>query len=200
MSKPSIVAMGSGEGSTINFFCKKLEQYSSPPFEIKALITENPKSGLLEIARKFQIPCHILKYKKEDAELWDKELCQTLKIYQPEWIVLAGFLKKIGPVVLKEFKNKIINSHPSLLPHFSGPGMYGSKVHQAVIKAQSPFTGVSIHIVDSHYDAGTLLAQKKIPVEKGESAEELEEKVKKQEKDFYFQTIIQVLNKEISGT
>ena len=197
MNNYPIVALGSGQGSTIKFFCKKiaLQKY---PLEIKALVTENPNSGLIEVAKKFDLPYHIVEYQNKDFQDWDKKLNQILLSYKAQLVLLAGFLKKIGPEVLNQFKNKIINSHPSLLPEFSGPGMYGAKVHQAVIHKKSKQTGVTIHIVNKNYDEGPILAQKKIPVKTGETALELEKKVKKIEKDFYFKTVLKIAMGEIS--
>ena len=190
-----ILAMGSGQGSTIEFFLKQTALRQNPAFKIVALVTENPNSQIPTIAKTYHLPCHIVKYKDKDFKVWDKELCKTLLSYKPELIVLAGFLKKIGPKVLNQFKNKIINSHPSLLPKFAGPGMFGLKVHQAVIKAQQTQTGVSIHVVSPNYDEGPILAQKKIPVKKTDSPLELEHRVKKIEKQFYYQTILKIINK-----
>lgn len=196
MSDYSIVALGSGQGSTIEFFCKKI-QLKKFPFEIKALVTENPKSGIVEIAKKFKLPCHIVEYKGKDFKLWDKELCQALLLYEPRLVLLAGFLKKIGPAVLGEFENKIINSHPSLFPEFSGQGMYGLKVHQAVIREKKRQTGVTIHTVNKNYDEGPIIAQKKIPIKKEKNALELERRVKRIEKKFYFETVLKITRGEI---
>ena len=196
MNNHPIMALGSGQGSTIEFFCEKMI-LEKAPFEIKALVADQPKSGVVKVAKTFNIPCYVVEYKNKDFKLWDKELCQILLSYKPQLILLAGFLKKIGPVVLNHFENKIINSHPALLPEFSGHGMYGLKVHQAVIQEQKTQTGVTIHIVNQNYDEGQILAQKKIPVQKGESALELEKKVKKIEKDFYFETVVKILKGEI---
>ena len=197
MKSYPIVALGSGKASTIEFFCKKIHLQNPALFKIKALITENPNSGVAKVAKKFNLPCHVLEYKRKDFVVWDNELCQILLKYNPHLILLAGFLKKIGPIVLKQFQNKIINSHPSLLPDFSGFGMYGLKIHQAVVAKQKKQTGVSIHIVNKNYDEGSLLAQKKISIRKGESALELEEKVKKIEKIFYFETVLKIIKKQI---
>ena len=152
MSCHPIVALGSGKASTIEFFCEKAISEGEKNFQIQALVTENPHSGVLSVAKKFNRPAHIVECKNKNFKLWDQELCQILLSYKPRLILLAGFLKKIGPLVLSQFPNQIINSHPSLLPEFSGPGMYGSKVHQAVIQAQKSYTGVSIHIVNKNYD------------------------------------------------
>ena len=183
MNRYSIVALGSGQGSTIEFFCKKtiLEKCL---FEIKAIVTENPRAGVLKVAKKFNLPSHIVEYKNKNFQDWDKKLCEILLSYNPYLIILAGFLKKIGSTVLHQFQNKIINSHPSLIPAFSGPGMYGFKVHQAVIREKKSQTGVSIHVVNSDYDKGPVLVQKIISVKKGMSAVDLEAQVKKLKKIF----------------
>ena len=196
MNNYSIVALGSGQGSTIEFFCKKaiLEKC---PFKIKAVATENPRAGVLEVAKKFHLPGHIVEYKNKKFQDWDKELCELLLSYNPQLIILAGFLKKIGPAVLHQFQNKIINSHPSLLPVVSGHGMYGLKVHQAVIREKKSQTGVSIHVVNSGYDKGPILAQKTMPVRKGISAVDLETQVKKIEKIFYFEIVLKIIKGEV---
>ena len=193
----SIVALGSGRASTIEFFCEKI-QSDSPPFQIEALVTENPQSGLIEVARAFHLPYHIVEYKNKSFKDWNKELIQVLLLYKPRLVLLAGFLKKIGPDVLNEFKNRIINSHPSLLPEFSGFGMYGLKVHQAVIREKKKQTGVTVHVVNENYDEGPILAQKKIPIEEESDALELERTVKKIEKNFYFETVLKIVRGEIS--
>ena len=194
-SQKSIVALGSGQGSTIEFFCQQIQE-KNYPFYIKSIITDNPKSRLLQIAQHFKIPCHVLEFDKENPSLWDKNLVQLLNSYKPSLIVLAGFLKKIGTQVIKQFPKKIINSHPSLLPEFGGYGFYGLKVHQAVVSAKKKETGLSIHWVNSEYDKGELVNQLVIPVKEKETAEELQERIKKKEKLFYFQTIANLLNKK----
>lgn len=199
MSCNTIIALGSGQGSTIEFFCQKILA-EKHPFKIKAIITENPMAGLVNVAKKFNLPSLIVEYKNKEFQMWDQQLCQTLLSYNPHLILLAGFLKKIGPIVLNQFQNKIINSHPSFLPEFSGSGMYGLKVHQAVIHKNKPYTGVSIHVVNQDYDNGQILAQKKIPVQQGENAVDLEKRVKKIEKKFYFETVLKLHTGEISIT
>ena len=192
-----IVMLGSGAGSTIDFFCKKIQSQEMPA-TIVSIVTDNPKADLISIAKKFHIPCHILPFKSEESDKWDENLYQTLSSYQPELILLAGFLKKIGPKVLKKFKNKVINSHPALIPNFSGLGMYGSRIHQAVIDQNMKETGVTIHLVNENYDEGVILNQEIIPVKEGEGAFDLEERVKKIEKNIYVKTILQIISGEVA--
>ena len=108
---------------------------------------------------------------------------------QWDWIILAGFLRRLGPCFLSAFKNKVINSHPSLLPKFGGKGMYGSYVHQAVFQAGEKQTGITIHYVNEEYDQGGVIDQKTLPVFPHDTPESLEERVKQAEKLFYAETI-----------
>lgn len=178
--KKSIIGLGSGQGSTLEFFCEQVQKNKT--FVVDALVTDNSQSRLIQVANKFKIPCHQIAYDKKNPSVWDEKLCQVLKSYEPSLIILAGFLKKIGPQVLRQFPHKIINSHPSLLPDFGGAGFYGLKVHQAVLSAGKKETGISIHLVNQDYDRGRILDQLIIPIKKNETAKELEIRIKQQEK------------------
>ncbi|MBC6415429.1 MAG: hypothetical protein GDA46_03460 [Bdellovibrionales bacterium] len=191
----SLVALGSGQGSTIEFFCQKIKK-SKKPFILKAIVTDNVKSNLFKVAENFQIPYHKLPYNKHNPQLWNQQLCQLLCSYKPSLIVLAGFLKKIGPEIIKTFPKKIINSHPSLLPEFGGKGFYGLKIHKAVLKERKRQTGISIHWVDLDYDKGKIIAQTSLPVKKEDTEKTLEKRVKQKEKNFYFEIIQKVLQKQ----
>ena len=191
-----LVMMGSGQGSTIDFFCGKISS-GELPAQAAAIITDNPKAGLLSVAKRRGVPSLVVAYNKSRPDKWDEELCRALAPLKPRLILLAGFLKKIGPRVLSQFQGRIINSHPALIPKFSGPGMYGIRAHQAVIEAGEKETGVTIHLVNENYDEGRILAQEKIPVLPGETAPALEERVKKAEREIYFQTVRKILSGEI---
>ena len=187
--------------------------------EVLALITSNPKAPVIEKAKQAQVPFKILSPKQFASWTeWDQALCSHLNqvFNQPakrgrkptdkvvqlgsnNWIVLAGFLKKIGPQTLSAFNNHIINIHPSLLPRHGGKGMYGLHVHQSIIKAGDKKTGVSIHLVSKEYDQGTLLAQKEIPVSPEDTPESLQKKVKKEEGPFYIATLNKICNQNLSN-
>ena len=152
----SVLALASGKGSTLEFFCRKYKEGKSC-FFIQALISNNPKAGALKVAERFSIPFHVLSYDEE----WDQRLYDLLSSYKSDLIVLAGFLKKIGSKVLRKYSNQMINSHPSLLPAFGGQGFYGLKAHQAVLSSGVEDTGLSIHLLNEEYDRGRILAQKK---------------------------------------
>ena len=190
--KYSLIMLGSGAGSTIEFFCQKAKEDDST-FRVAAIVTENPKSPLDSIAKKYNVPFHLLPFKKEDFTKWDTDLKEILKSYSADLVLLAGFLKKIGSQTLSQFPDKIINSHPSLLPDYAG--MYGSHIHRAVINDKKDKTGISIHIVNEEYDKGLILHQETLKISQEETALELEKRVKGVEKTIYLETVLKFLKK-----
>ena len=196
--KPArLVMLASGAGSTVSAFCKAGEK-DQIPARVVAVITNESKAGVISVAKEHQVPCSVIEYQKEDIMSWDQLLLKTIKKYDPDLVLLAGFLKKIGPAVIASFKNRILNSHPALLPEFSGKGMYGLRVHSAVIARKKTETGVTIHLVNENYDEGRILAQQKLPVFSKETPSELEKRVKIMEKELYIQTVKKILYGDIS--
>ena len=128
------------------------------------------------------VPDSVLKSAPKTAEEWDGALLKILQKQRPDWILLAGFLRKIGPQTLAVFQNKILNTHPSLLPKFGGKGMHGLNVYRAVCRSGVKETGVSIHIVTKDYDAGAVLVQEKTAVWTSDTPETLQDRVKLLEK------------------
>ena len=114
-----------------------------------------------------------------------------------DFIVLAGFLIKISNDIIHAYPNKIVNLHPSLLPKYGGKGMYGKRVHRAVIEAQESESGISIHFVNKEYDEGAIIFQAKVSVEKGDSVEVLTKKIQKLEHRFFPKVIEQVISKSL---
>ena len=183
-----IVCLSSGLGTTVAAFCEEFERASE--FQIQSIITDKKEAPVSLVAKKYNIP---FEYIQADGEDFDKSLLKILKSLQPDLVLLMGFLKKIGPLTLDHFKNRILNSHPSLLPDFGGEGFFGLKVHQAVINSGQKQTGVTIHIVNEEYDKGPILNQKTVDILPGEQAEQLQERLKKIEKSLYIDTVKQVL-------
>lgn len=147
--------------------------------EVVGLICNNPKAQALERAERLKIPAKIIE--RTD----DRAMLSQLIEWQAEWVALAGFLSKVGPSVLERYQGKIVNVHPALLPKYGGKGMFGLKIHEAVLKAGERVTGVTIHMVESEYDQGHILAQKQVPVEANDTAQRLADRVKQKERAFY---------------
>ena len=105
------------------------------------------------------------------------ELLALLQTFKIDLVVLAGYLKRIQPKVIREYAGRIINIHPGLLPDFGGEGMYGARVHEAVIASGAKESGVTVHLVDDEYDRGPIVAQWRIPVNRSDTAESLAARV-----------------------
>jgi phosphoribosylglycinamide formyltransferase-1 len=112
-----------------------------------------------------------------------------------DFIVLAGFLWKIPALLIENYRNRIINIHPALLPDFGGKGMYGSKVHEAVIASNAKESGITIHFVDEHYDNGDIIFQKKCKVYPDDSADTLAERIHKLEHENFPRVVVECIHK-----
>lgn len=167
--------------------------------KVIGLISNNSTALVLNKARDKQIPIKILNPAKfSDFNKWDHALCDYLQIKNPDLILLAGFIKKIGSRVLSNFKNRIINIHPSLLPLYGGAGMYGLNVHKKVLNSKDKTTGITIHLVSAEYDKGKILDQIKIAVSPQDTALSLQQKVKAKEQQFYISVLQKIITKQIT--
>jgi phosphoribosylglycinamide formyltransferase 1 len=163
------------------------------------VISNNMDSGALARAESEGIPHYHLSGNThpEPASL-DQAILDTLLEHGVEVVVLAGYMKKLGPKTLAHFAGRILNVHPALLPKFGGKGMYGMHVHEAVIAAGEKESGVSIHVVDEEYDTGPVLAQARVPVMPGDTAETLQARVLKREHTLFPETLQRIVAGEIT--
>lgn len=162
------------------------------------LISNNSNSTAMERAKQFGMPAfHYSQKTHPDPEVLDQEILNTLRLYSVEYVLLVGYMKKLGPNTLQEYSGRIINIHPSLLPKYGGIGMYGSYVHEAVITNRDDETGVTIHLVDEEYDTGTIIAQCKVKVLEDDTVESLSQTVLIKEHEFLVETLIKISNNEI---
>ena len=158
--------------------------------EIRIVISNNSRSFALERARQAGIPTvHISAVTHSDPACLDAAIADALASHGVELVVLAGYMKKLGPRTLERYHNRILNVHPALLPKFGGRGMYGERVHSAVLAACERVSGVSIHIVDEEYDRGPVIAQAQIPVMDDDTPETLAARVLEMEHILYPRTI-----------
>ena len=153
---------------------------------IAVVVSDRPGVYALERAVSAGIPALIkeadkrLPKEERRAELSDR-LLAVAREYNVGLIILAGYLSILQGKILKEYEGRIINIHPSLLPKYGGPGMYGSAVHEAVLAAGDTESGCTIHLVDTGTDTGPVLLQRKVPVLKGDTAESLADRIHKEE-------------------
>jgi len=145
---------------------------------ITLIISNNQNAPILKRAEDKMIPHFVVNDKLyKDTDL---ALIHLLELYDCEYIILAGYMKKISPKLAKKYP--IINSHPALLPLYGGVGMYGKFVHESVIKNKEKMSGVTIHKVNQNYDEGEIILQKSLLLSEDETSESLETKIKDLEK------------------
>lgn len=133
-----------------------------------------------------------------DPEARDFAMLQALREHSVDLVILAGYMKKIGPRVLTAYRDRILNIHPSLLPKFGGQGMFGQHVHRAVLAAGETVTGVSIHLANDEYDEGRILAQTAVAVLPEDTVETLAARVLKREHEFFVETLGKIARGELS--
>lgn len=181
----SIIVFASGKGSNATAIHEYFTQNGKA--RIALIVTNKPDAGVLDLARREQIPFLIIDNKTLNEAL----LVEQLQEYQPSLIVLAGFLRKIPAAMTEAFKDKIINIHPALLPKYGGKGMYGQHVHHAVLEAGEAESGITIHYVNEVYDSGDIIVQARCRVA-GDTPEALAERIHRLE-HFYFPRAIEFL-------
>ncbi len=149
---------------------------------IKILITDNPKAGAIKRAEKAKIPVEIIQ--RQEFDEYGEYATAMVNILSEEavdLIVLAGYMKKIPSYIVENYRNKIINIHPALIPAFCGKGYYGLKVHKAAIDYGVKVSGITVHFVDEKYDHGPIIAQSTVRVDSDDTPASLQKKIQKLE-------------------
>ena len=171
----------SGGGTNLQAIFDAIDKGTVQNAEIVRVISNNPGAYALERARNRGIEAVCISPKNyPDRENFNEALLAGLKECKPELIVLAGFLVNVPVSVIREFKNRIINIHPSLIPSFCGKGYYGLKVHEGVLARGVKVTGATVHFVDEGIDTGKIIAQKAVDVLDGDTPEVLQRRVMEQ--------------------
>ena len=166
--------------------------------EIRLVISNNSRAFALERARRSKIPTvHLSSATHPNPADLDAAITEAMKRHGVQIIALAGYMKKLGPQTLREYHNRILNIHPSLLPKFGGPGMYGEKVHAAVLAAGEPESGATVHLVTAEYDQGPILSQTRVPIHSHDTPQTLSARILPQEHALYPQTLQAIATGEI---
>lgn len=174
----NIVVLVSGGGTNLQAIMDKIADGTVTNTKIAAVISNNANAYALERAKNAGIPAECISPKQfENRDLFNEALLAGVKKYSPDLVVLAGFLVIIPPALIAEYRNRLINIHPSLIPSFCGTGYYGLKVHEAVLARGSKVTGATVHFVDEGTDTGPILLQKAVYVQQGDTPEVLQKRV-----------------------
>ncbi len=168
----------SGGGTNLQAILDAVQNKVIVHAEISVVISNNPSAYALERARLADIDALCVSPKDfSDRTMFYEALLKTLKDYQLDLIVLAGYLVKIPPSIVESFEKRIINIHPSLIPSFCGEGYYGIGVHEAALARGVKLTGATVHYVDTGMDTGEILLQKSVEVKIGDTPEILQRRV-----------------------
>ncbi|MEV9528086.1 phosphoribosylglycinamide formyltransferase [Aliarcobacter butzleri] len=191
MTKIGILASYNGSGfETI----QKAIENKILDAKVVVVITNNTNAGVLEKAESYDIPYFIINDKRYPGQDIDNKITRLLLEFGCDYIFLSGYMKKIESKLLKAYPNKIINTHPAILPSiYGGVGMYGRFVHEAVIKNGEKESGVTIHFVNEVYDEGEKILVKKLKLEENETVDTLEEKIKNLEKEAIIEAFKKIL-------
>ena len=163
-----VAVLVSGGGTNLQALLDAL--HDSPIARVARVISNRPDAGALERARRAGVATTVLRDANDPAELQSA-------LAGAQLVVLAGYLKLVHSSVVTRFRGRMINIHPALLPAFGGPGMYGHRVHEAVLASGAKESGATVHFVDEAFDRGAIIAQEKVPVQKGDTAETLAARV-----------------------
>jgi phosphoribosylglycinamide formyltransferase 1 len=166
---------------------------------VVAVISNNRDAGALRRAQAAGIPAHhFSRQTHPDPDALDAAIARGLSEQGSHVVVLAGYMRKLGPRTLRRFPGRVLNTHPALLPKFGGPGMYGMHVHRAVLASGESRTGASVHVVNEEYDAGPLVAQCEVPVEPTDSPETLAARVQERERALLVDVLSRMARGELS--
>lgn len=186
----NIVIFASGSGTNAERIIKYFANNNA--IAVKCVLTNNPEAGVINRANKLNIDVEVF----NRSEFYhSNSILDLMEKYKPDLIVLAGFLWLVPENMISKYDGKIINIHPALLPKFGGKGMYGMKVHEAVINTKESVSGITIHWVNDRYDEGQIIFQDQFNISKGETPHSLAQKIHELEYQHFPVVIEQILTK-----
>ena len=184
-----VAVFASGRGSNFQAILENINK-GTLNAKIVCVVSNRSNSGALETARTFKIPDYFITDKQFETETdYEEKLLALLKKHNTQLIVLAGYMKKIPSSLIHEYKHRILNIHPALLPSFGGKGMYGHFVHKAVLSYGCKISGATVHLVDEDYDTGAPIIQETVPVLEDDTPDILAQRVLQIEHKIYSKAI-----------
>lgn len=192
--KKRLAIFASGSGSNAQKILEYFKENENA--EVSIVLSNNPDAYVLQRADNFETPTHV--FDRHEFYQTD-QIIHLLKDHQIDLIVLAGFLWLIPQNLIDAFPKAIINIHPALLPHYGGKGMYGDRVHQAVLDAKEGETGITIHYIDEKFDEGEIIFQAKYKIEPGDTLDLVRFQVQQLEHQFYPKVIENIIKDSISS-
>lgn len=176
MTRCSVVVLASGSGTLVQALLDA--SAGGDPVDVRAIVTDRADAPVLQRAADAGIPGRVVRFDGSDRAAWNAQLAQVVSEYSPDWVISAGFMRVLGPEMLNAFPQRIINTHPALLPSF--PGAHG--VRDALAHGVR-ITGATIHLVDAGTDTGPILDQRAVAVADDDDEASLHERIKQVERD-----------------
>lgn len=190
MARIAILVSGKGRGTNMEAIIRACQSGVIPQSEVVLVVGTRPDAPALARAEALGVPTMIVNPRDfPDDSAYGDTLLWVLERVQPDLICLAGYMRLLPECVVKAYPNRIMNIHPALLPQFGGKGMYGLRVHEAVLQSGAKETGCTVHFVDEHYDTGPIILQRAIPVLEGDTPETLAERLLPVEHATYVEAI-----------
>lgn len=188
-----IAIIASGSGTTAEALITACQDRRIPA-KAALVISNNSRSQALTRAARLGVPTrHLSGHTHPDPAALDSAMLDCLHNAGATQVVLAGYMKKLGPRTLAAFKGRIFNTHPALLPAFGGQGMFGHRVHEAVLDSGATVTGATVHHVEAEYDTGEIISQVHVPVAPSDTADSLADRVQRAERELLIQTLISLI-------
>ena len=176
-----VVVMVSGGGTNLQAIIDSVKDGTITNTKIVGVISNNKNAYALKRAEENGIPSMCVSPKEfETRDIFNEKLLEAVDGYEPDLVVLAGFLVVIPPEMIKKYENRMINIHPSLIPSFCGKGYYGLKVHEAALARGVKVVGATVHFVDEGTDTGPIILQKAVEVQQEDTPEVLQHRVMEQ--------------------
>ncbi len=191
-----LAVLASHQGTTLQAVLDACQQ-NILEATVAVVVSNNSRSGAMQRARAAGVvTVHISGKTHNDEDAADIALLQALQNAKADWVLLLGYMKKLGPRTLNAYGGRILNTHPALLPKFGGKGFFGRKVHEAVLAAGESESGATVHLVDTDYDTGPILSQIRVPVLTSDTVEDLEERVKQAEHKLLIECLVDITKQQ----
>lgn len=195
MRRARLAVLVSGRGTNLQAILDA-SRHPDYPAEVVVVASDRPGAYALERAKRAGLPAYVVPWRKDPRE-FGRRLAEVLERHGAEWVCLAGFLRILDPEFVDRYRGRILNIHPALLPAFGGRGMYGERVHRAVLEAGVRESGCTVHFVTAEVDAGPVVAQARVPVYPSDTVESLAARVAEQEHRLYPEAIRRVVTGQV---
>lgn len=185
----AVLVSGRGRGTNLQAIIDACESRRITG-RVALVVSTNPEAPALERARRHGVPTVVMRRADYSSdEEFDKALLQHLRAHRIDLVCLAGYMRKLSPLIVSEYRWRIMNVHPALIPSFCGQGMYGHHVHEAALEYGVKLSGVTVHFVDEGYDTGPIILQEAVPVEDDDTADTLAARILPREHANYTRAI-----------